>query len=182
MQRRQEILNDITDTVGGAFLGLTYGCARCHDHKFDPILQKDYYRLQAFFANTASTTGCSWIAEAKRAEYAGARTPFGKTKTKRHPRRDGRPGSSPTTKPITRTAFASFPRRSRRRSPRPPDKRTPYQWQMYHKAKPQLTFTDEEIAADAEGRRAKKHVCRLEEAARRSSTPSSPLPLHRRRP
>jgi hypothetical protein len=52
-QRRQEILHDITDTVGSTFLGLTYGCAKCHDHKFDPILQKDYYRLQAFFANTA---------------------------------------------------------------------------------------------------------------------------------
>src|SRR5690348_15720364 len=52
LQRRQEILNDITDTVGSVFLGMTYGCARCHDHKFDPILQKDYYRLQAFFANT----------------------------------------------------------------------------------------------------------------------------------
>src|ERR1700693_4910929 len=49
--RRQEILNDITDTVGSVFLGMTFGCARCHDHKFDPILQKDYYRLQAFFAN-----------------------------------------------------------------------------------------------------------------------------------
>jgi hypothetical protein len=49
--RRQETLNDITDTVGAVFMGMTYGCARCHDHKFDPILQKDYYRLQAFFAN-----------------------------------------------------------------------------------------------------------------------------------
>ena len=54
MQRRQEILNDITDTVGGVFSGLTYACARCHDHKFDPIRQVDYYRLQAFFANTAA--------------------------------------------------------------------------------------------------------------------------------
>ncbi|MSR53619.1 MAG: DUF1553 domain-containing protein [Gemmataceae bacterium] len=49
-QRRQEILNDITDTTGQAFLGITLGCAKCHDHKFDPIAQKDYYRIQAFFA------------------------------------------------------------------------------------------------------------------------------------
>ena len=44
------ILNDITDVTGDAFLGLGMQCARCHDHKFDPILQKDYYRLQSFFA------------------------------------------------------------------------------------------------------------------------------------
>src|SRR5262249_49774121 len=49
-QRRQETLNDMTDTTGQVFLGLTLGCARCHDHKFDPILQEDYYRFQAFFA------------------------------------------------------------------------------------------------------------------------------------
>jgi hypothetical protein len=44
-----DILNDITDVTGEVFLGLGIGCARCHDHKFDPILQRDYYRLQAFF-------------------------------------------------------------------------------------------------------------------------------------
>jgi hypothetical protein len=49
-QRRQEILDDTTDTAGLVFLGLTVGCARCHDHKYDPISQKEYYRLQAFFA------------------------------------------------------------------------------------------------------------------------------------
>ena len=49
-QRRQEILNDITDTTGAAFLGITLGCCRCHDHKTDPIEQRDYYRIQAFFA------------------------------------------------------------------------------------------------------------------------------------
>jgi hypothetical protein len=46
---RQEVLTEMTGAVGSAFLGLTIGCARCHDHKFDPLTQKDYYRLQAFF-------------------------------------------------------------------------------------------------------------------------------------
>lgn len=44
-------LDDVIVTTSEAFLGLTVGCARCHDHKLDPIPQTDYYRLQAFFAN-----------------------------------------------------------------------------------------------------------------------------------
>src|SRR5262245_34869821 len=42
----------MTNIVGAALLGVTAGCARCHDHKFDPIRQSDYYRLQAHFAQT----------------------------------------------------------------------------------------------------------------------------------
>jgi hypothetical protein len=45
----ETILADVTDVTADVFLGLGMGCARCHDHKYDPILQKDYYRLQAFF-------------------------------------------------------------------------------------------------------------------------------------
>src|SRR5437773_5682809 len=45
-------LEDTIDTVGRAFLGLTIRCARCHDHKFDPITQKDYYALYGIFAST----------------------------------------------------------------------------------------------------------------------------------
>jgi Protein of unknown function (DUF1553)/Protein of unknown function (DUF1549) len=47
---RQEQLTEMTDSAGAVFLGLTVGCARCHDHKFDPFPQADYYRLQAFFS------------------------------------------------------------------------------------------------------------------------------------
>ncbi|MGY8689158.1 MAG: DUF1549 domain-containing protein, partial [Verrucomicrobiales bacterium] len=50
LAQRQDELADMVNTTGTAFLGLTIGCARCHNHKFDPILQKDYYAMQAVFA------------------------------------------------------------------------------------------------------------------------------------
>src|SRR5581483_4213307 len=49
---RNEILVEMTNVIGSGLLGVTLGCARCHDHKFDPIRQKDYYRMQAFFSHT----------------------------------------------------------------------------------------------------------------------------------
>ena len=48
--QRADELHDMVSTTSSAFLGLTVGCARCHDHKFDPIPQTDYYRLKAVFA------------------------------------------------------------------------------------------------------------------------------------
>jgi hypothetical protein len=50
LQQRMDELHDMVATTGSAFLGLTVGCARCHDHKFDPIPQTDYYAIQAVFA------------------------------------------------------------------------------------------------------------------------------------
>jgi hypothetical protein len=49
---RNEVLTERTDIIGTAFLGLSVGCARCHNHKLEPILQQDYYRLEAYFAAT----------------------------------------------------------------------------------------------------------------------------------
>jgi cytochrome c553 len=47
---RADRLADMVDTMSSAFMGMTFGCARCHDHKFDPVPQRDYYRLAAIFA------------------------------------------------------------------------------------------------------------------------------------
>ena len=44
-----DIVNELTDVAGDVFLGMGMACARCHDHKFDPVLQSDYFRLRAFF-------------------------------------------------------------------------------------------------------------------------------------
>ena len=48
--QREIMLNEITKVTGEAFLGLGIACAQCHDHKFDPLLQKDYYALQSFLS------------------------------------------------------------------------------------------------------------------------------------
>jgi hypothetical protein len=52
LERRYNSITDMTDTVGSVFLGHSLECARCHDHKFDRISQKEYFQFQAFFANT----------------------------------------------------------------------------------------------------------------------------------
>ncbi len=56
-ENRVEYVMDMTETMGTVWLGLTVGCARCHDHKFDPISQRDYFSLYAFFNQTPVNGG-----------------------------------------------------------------------------------------------------------------------------
>lgn len=71
VQRKYQIATDLTDLVGDAFLSSTVGCGRCHNHKTDKVSQKEYFQLQAFFANTsfdekaklAKGTETAWDAE-----------------------------------------------------------------------------------------------------------------------
>ncbi len=77
---RQDSLDEIVTNIGQTFLGLSVGCARCHDHKFDPVTAKDYYAMQAFVAGveykdrelrTAAAEAAKREAEALREEIAG---------------------------------------------------------------------------------------------------------------
>ena len=49
---RMDVVDEQIDTISRAFLGLTVGCARCHDHKFDPISTTDYYAMAGIFRST----------------------------------------------------------------------------------------------------------------------------------
>ena len=164
MQRRQELLNDITDTVGSTFLGLTYACARCHDHKFDPILQKDYYRLQAFFANTRIQD------EARLAPSDALRT-YDEQRAIWEENTEAIRGemaalAKPVQEKLFKESYDKFPPEIQDSIDTPPEKRTPFQWQMFYKAKPQVYFPIEETGKKLkgeEGRRWKELAARLAE-------------------
>ena len=53
VKKRADIVDEQIDTMGRVFLGLSLGCARCHDHKFDPVPERDYYALAGIFHSTA---------------------------------------------------------------------------------------------------------------------------------
>ena len=136
MQRRQEILNDVTDTVGSVFLGLTYGCARCHDHKYDPILQKDYYRLQAFFANMRAADDIVLDTPERVAEYR-ARLAVWEEKT-RAIRERLEALEAPKRKELVDDLILKYPPEIQSAINKNPAERTPIDWQMYYKAKAYL--------------------------------------------
>jgi hypothetical protein len=75
--KRQTELSEITGTVGSVFLGLTIGCARCHDHKYDAIPSTDYYRLQSFFA-ASELTDVPIASSPERAAFEAAKSAIDK--------------------------------------------------------------------------------------------------------
>lgn len=72
VQKKYQQTTDITDTVGKVFLGQTVECARCHNHKLDKISQKDYFALQAFFANSNAVDNIPAAIGAQEIEYQKA--------------------------------------------------------------------------------------------------------------
>jgi hypothetical protein len=149
MQRRQELLNDITDTVGATFLGMTYACARCHDHKFDPILHKDYYRLQAFFANTRIEDNAALEFGERRQQWQERQAAWDK-KT-RQIRDEMRQLVEPQLTELYKENFEKFPEEIRDAVATAAEKRTPIQWHMYYKARPQLAPSAEDAGKRLRG-------------------------------
>jgi hypothetical protein len=143
--RRQELLNDLTDNTAYAFLGVTLACARCHDHKFDPLLHKDYYRLQAFYSNLKIDDEAPVVSPQEVARFQAQQAKY-------------EVAAKPVLDKIN--AFLAEPRAKFKKqyTERLPDEvqaviaknpaaRSPLEWQIYHKAITQIEVPDSEVVS-----------------------------------
>jgi mono/diheme cytochrome c family protein len=167
------ILNDLTDTTGDVFLGLGLQCARCHDHKFDPILQKDYYRLQAFFAPFMPREDIDVATDAERAEYET------KLATWREKTADLRGEISVLEEPYRRKAanliLVKFPEETLAMIEKPVAQRTPWEHQIADLAYRQVDYEYGRFQTTIKGADKEKHVALLKKLAQFEEFKPAPL-------
>lgn len=141
--KRQNELTAATTTVGSVFLGLTVGCARCHDHKFDPIPTADYYRLESFFAGAKHVeVPIHAVAEKEAFEKETARIralikPFEQAKTQLE---------EPYRKRLAEAKEAALTAREREIRAIPKEKRTSEEARLFEGVNAALRVTWEEVA------------------------------------
>jgi hypothetical protein len=140
--RRQETLDEITNATATAFLGVTFACARCHDHKYDPILQKDYYRFQAFFANTAFGDGPVPLKDPVARRQYEEQYALWDSKTKAIREEMGQI-VEPLRKTKAEGGIKTFEDDVKEAILMDAPKRDPWQQMMYHTASPRIGFDEE---------------------------------------
>jgi hypothetical protein len=145
-----DILNEVTDATADVFLALGMGCARCHDHKFDPILQRDYYALQAFLAplvwdDAELPPSAAWTS-AQRAYAAGVADRRARIAAFQQPLRE--PTASPAgTRPEQVWKLRRFPPEIQALWFKPPADRTPHEEQIVSLTARQAVFQPDGLAA-----------------------------------
>jgi hypothetical protein len=144
-QRRQNTLNDMTDTAGLAFLGLTLACARCHDHKFEPLPQTDYYRFQAFFTPATFRRDLPIAGREQRATHAKAQREYASLIK---PTQDALARlEEPYRKRLYEGQFAKLADEARAAHETPPERRTAKQKELVEKTARLLVVSPQAVAA-----------------------------------
>ena len=135
-----DYLNDVTDVTSDAFLGMSMGCARCHDHKFDPILQADYFRLQAFFTPLLPRNDLPLATRKQKEDYEAALRKWEqKTATLRA---EIESIEVPVRESVTKKAVGKFPPEIQPMMLKPASERTPFERQVAYLVDRQV---DEEL-------------------------------------
>jgi hypothetical protein len=172
--RRQELLNDITDTVGAVFMGMTYGCARCHDHKFDPILHKDYYSLQAFFANIRADDSLVLLTGDRLEAYKKKQAEWEQNTQPIEEEMDAL--VAPLKKKRADYYSIRFSTGTKDALNTPPDHRTPAQALLAFEATPQITYKNEDFLKDLRPELRKRYAELAEELKKfESMKPNPPM-------
>ena len=172
------MLNEITDVTADVFLALGMSCARCHNHKFDPLLQEDYYRLQAFFSpillcNDVPAAAPEQIAryEAKLAEWNKATAEI---------RRQIAEIEAPVRKRIAEAAITKFPDDIEAMIRKPVEQRTAYEHQLAELALRQVGAESGTIESNIKDKQAKARWKALREKLKQfDHLKPDPLPLAR---
>jgi hypothetical protein len=171
----KNILIDITDTTGDVFLGAGMQCARCHDHKFDPILQKDYYALQAFFGALVAPEETLAATEAQREDYA-KRVKVCEEKTAEV--RAEIAAIEEKHKPnAAKKAIAMFPEEVQAMIAKPVNERSPYEHQVAELAYRQVTYEYGRLDSRFKGEEKEKYLALKKKLAEFDKIKPEPLPI-----
>lgn len=168
------ILNDLTDTTGDVFLGLGLQCARCHDHKYDPLLQKDYFRLRAFFAGL---TPYAELPAATADELAGRAAHLAEWETQSaHVRQAIEAVEAPFRDKARTVAVGRFPDDIQAMIAKPAGERLPLERQLADLAFRQVTLEYDRLDPKIKGDAKKQLEALRKELAQFDALKPAPLP------
>ncbi|MFN0075210.1 MAG: PSD1 and planctomycete cytochrome C domain-containing protein, partial [Prosthecobacter sp.] len=140
------IMNEVTDVTADVFMGMSVQCAQCHDHKFDPILQKDYYRLQAFLTNITWAEDKPFATQAQIDEYAAKLKAW--EEATQEPRTVIDAIVEPKITGAQKSAVTKFPEEIQVMFAKTREQRTPYEEQIVQLAGRQVYYERERYKAD----------------------------------
>lgn len=135
------IMTDLTDNAGEVFLGVSLGCARCHDHKFDPILQKDYYAFRAFFEPVVWPRDRFLATPAQLADHAAKSRAWEEATAEL--RRERQQLFAAALAKNKKTAYGRFPEEIQKILDMPATERTAEQQSLYVLAEKMIYFEEE---------------------------------------
>jgi mono/diheme cytochrome c family protein len=170
-----EMVSEVVDVTGEAILGLSVGCARCHDHKFDPILQKDYYALRAFFEGIMPSEELPLATKVQQAEFGRKQEAWLKKTATIRAAIDAI--ENPVRAKNAAVNIAKFPQDIQDMIHKPAIKRTPLEQQLATLAYRQILFEYDKIDVQLKGEDKDRLLALRKELAKFDADKPAPLPM-----